>query len=251
MKKYKEFFKNVKLSDSEFEEIKNNIINKRKPKNFKLRYACIIVLVIFIAFVGVVSANKIINHMKIDVNEEKSFKKITFENVLDKDYDSALFEDGNYYTYDEIEEKLGFKILKSDYYDSDLFKLNKLEVVDGKIASAIFTMVNNDKSDKSPFDSNISFSLKTKNATKESDFWISGNSYLDKYFIKSLDVEASIIYLDNPSTYAYIHFVYNNVFYTVAVPNYHDFTSYDDLVNTSKEKLDKKINEILESLTLE
>ena len=137
------------------EKLKNNILNNRTPKSFKLRYAYVTILIVFVCFIGIVSASKIINHMKIDINEEKGIKKITSEAVIDKDYDSKLFEENSYYTYAEIEEKLGFKLLKSDYYDSDLFKLNKTEVIDGKIANAVFTMINSDKSGKSSFNTNI------------------------------------------------------------------------------------------------
>ncbi len=233
------------------EKLKNNILNNRTPKSFKLRYAYVTILIVFVCFIGIVSASKIINHMKIDINEEKGIKKITSEAVIDKDYDSKLFEENSYYTYAEIEEKLGFKLLKSDYYDSDLFKLNKTEVIDGKIANAVFTMINSDKSGKSSFNTNISFSLKTKNASKEPDFWIAGNSYLDKYFIESLGIEAIITYIGDPSTDAVVHFVYNNVFYEVEIYGHHSFISYEDLVSTSKEKLKEDIIEILESLTLE
>lgn len=189
--------------------------------------------------------------MKIDINEEKGIKKITSEAVIDKDYDSKLFEENSYYTYAEIEEKLGFKLLKSDYYDSDLFKLNKTEVIDGKIANAVFTMINSDKSGKSSFNTNISFSLKTKNASKESDFWIAGNSYLDKYFIESLGIEAIITYIGDPSTDAVVHFVYNNVFYSLGFPNDNYFDSYEDFAATANEKQKEDIIKVLESLTLE
>ena len=36
--KYKEFFKNVNLTDNEYDEIKNNVLNNKKTRSFKLKY---------------------------------------------------------------------------------------------------------------------------------------------------------------------------------------------------------------------
>ena len=248
--KYKEFFKNVNLTDNEYDEIKNNVLNNKKTRSFKLKYAYILLLVVFVSFAGIVSASKIINHMKIDINEERGIKKITSEAVIDKDYDSRLFEEKNYYTYAEIEEKLGFKLLKSDYYDSDLFKVYGPSIKDGKIASIAFGMVNRDKSSLK-MESSFFISIDTKIASKEPDFLVSGNTYFEKYYIKSLGVEVSIIYLGNPCTAAFVHFVYNNVFYSLGFSNDNYFDSYEDFAATANEKQKEDIIKVLESLTLE
>lgn len=247
----KNYFKNIDLTDEEYEIIRNNILNNKKTRRFKMKYAYILILIVFVSFVGAVSASKIINQMKININEEKHIKEITSSVTIDEDYDSALFENGNYYTYDEIEEKLGFKLLKSSHYDSDLF-IASPEAVDGKLSSVDFIMVNSDKSWMYPWSS-----FRVYVATKYSDsgfhFKVVGPTYLETYYIKSLGVEANILYFASPCIDAVSHFVYNGVLYQLQleIGNKYSFATYEEFVATSREKMRNDIIEILESFTLE
>ena len=42
--RYKKFLKNANLSNNDYETIKNNILNNKKTKIFKLRYAYILII---------------------------------------------------------------------------------------------------------------------------------------------------------------------------------------------------------------
>ncbi len=248
-KKYKKFINSVNLSDNDYQEIKKNILlNNTKKFSFKLKYALLLFLVLFISVFGVVNADKIIKHFNIVTNDgmpfEKSHDKSFISNgVIDKSYPKDLFTENSYYTYNEIEKKLGVHLLKNKYLDSDLFLLHNLKIKKDMIAFAGFTLVNKDKPEINKFKNiRMSLSINTKYSSEPSELNIKGaNIYYEEYYIKSLNTEALIV--TNSKEFAslvIIEFTYENISYELEL----------DSLNFNDENQVQNIHNILESFSL-
>lgn len=240
-KKYKKFIDSVNLTDDDYNEIKRNIIFRSKHKfQFKLKYAVILFFVIFISVLGITYADKIIEHYTLVTNEnlpiEESLGNTFYSNArLDKDYSKDLFIEDSYYTYEEIEEKLGQKLLKNKYYDSDLFIVNYVDIEEDMIAKAVFSIVNKDKT--STVRNDFSIIIKTKYFSGRSGLSIKGDFYYEEYYIQSLNTKAIIVKTGSPI----IEFTYENIAYEIV---------YGEYVNFDDEKTVNKLYDFLESFTL-
>lgn len=256
-KKYKKFIDSVNLTDEEYCEIKRNVVlNKKRNINFKLKYAVILIFVVFISVLGVTYADKIIEHYTIVTNEnlpiEESLGNTVVSNArLNKDFSKDLFKEGEYYTYDEIEEKLGQKILKHEYYDSELFVVNFVEIEKGMLARAGFSLVNKDKT-KMFGRNEFGFVIKTNYFTGRSGLSVAGELRYEEYHIESLNTKAIIVKLGKPI----INFTYENIAYSVY---YNDFVGFviediegiEDIVEFDIEETFDKFYNFLEGFTLD
>lgn len=239
-KKYKKFINSINLTDNEYYEIKNNIVlNNNHKIRFNLKYATILIFVIFISTVGIAYAAKIIENYTIVTNEnlpiEESLGNTVISNArLNKDFSKNLFKKGEYYTYNEIEEKLGQKILKSQYCDSDLFVVNYIETEKEKIARSSFSLVNENKTNLACW--SFGFVVKTNYFTGKSGLSVKGEIHYDKYYIESLNTNAIIVKTGHPI----IEFTYENIAYEIVYGNYIDFDNQETV---------NKLYNFLESFT--
>ena len=234
---YKNFINEFNLSNDEYEEIKNNILfnDNQKSHIFKLKYAVIILVALFISTIGIVSASQIINNLKIKTRDNLPFEEsnsieLNTDVIFNKDLPSDLFIKDNYYTYEEIEKKLDYKLLKNKYFDEKLFQVKSITTNDGYISDITFSFTNKNLEVSSKnLDFNIT--LKTKYSKDMNYLWMGGeNLKKEQYFIKSLNTESIMIkysiFNDIGSIMA--DFVYNNVIYEVR----------SDSINYSEKTLD-------------
>lgn len=239
-KKYKKFINSINLTDNDYYEIENNIVlnNKNKIK-FNLKYATILLFIIFISTISIVYATKIFENYTIVTNEnlpiEESLGNTVVSNArINKDFTKDLFEKGEYYTYEEIEEKLGQKILKSQYCDSNLFVVNYIEIKEEKISRVSFSMANKTNSKCEDF----GFVIRTNYFNGNDGLSISGEIHYDKYYIKSLNTNAIIV----KTGYPIIDFTYENIAYEIVYGSYIDFDNQETV---------NKLYNLLESFTLD
>lgn len=216
---YKKMLDNIELKKEEIDLIKSNVILVKKyPKIFKIRYAVIFIL-LFVLFFGAVNADKIIKFYKIVTNDNKVFsesgdRSFISNAVLNKEYSKDLFLLENKYSYEDIENKLGERLLKNDLLKSDLFVLKHLETFENKISKLSFSLLNLENVE---YLTSFSIMVRTKYFSKEDGLRIKGGQiYYKEYYIKKLKTEALIIY--NSEVYAnmvIIEFTYNNIGYEI------------------------------------
>lgn len=216
---YKKMLDNIELKKEEIDLIKSNVILVKKyPKIFKIRYAVIFIL-LFVLFFGAVNADKIIKFYKIVTNDNKVFsesgdRSFISNAVLNKEYSKDLFLLENKYSYEDIENKLGERLLKNDLLKSDLFVLKHLETFENKISKLSFSLLNLENVE---YLTSFSIMVRTKYFSKEDGLRIKGGQiYYKEYYIKKLKTEALIIY--NSEEYAnmvIIEFTYNNIGYEI------------------------------------
>lgn len=216
---YKKMLDNIELKKEEIDLIKSNVILVKKyPKIFKIRYAVIFIL-LFVLFFGAVNADKIIKFYKIVTNDNKVFsesgdRSFISNAVLNKEYSKDLFLLENKYSYEDIENKLGERLLKNDLLKSDLFVLRHLETFENKISKLSFSLLNLENVE---YLTSFSIMVRTKYFSKEDGLRIKGGQiYYKEYYIKKLKTEALIIY--NSEEYAnmvIIEFTYNNIGYEI------------------------------------
>lgn len=225
---YKELLDNVELSDYESNEIKNNIISKKKQKRFRplfrLSYVLIIIAIVAFSIYGASRADAILKHHKIVAKDNKSLnesnKKSIYSNaILDIDINPKLFVEGEYYTYNEIEEKLNLKLLKSDFLDSKIFNLHNYKIKDNKVIFGAFNLVNKDKT-KRELKDNFSIIINTKYSKELPEFYIAGVTTVEEYYIESLKTEAVLIrQRDYDYGFIFIELVYDNIAYEIELIN--------------------------------
>lgn len=216
---YKKMLDNIELKKEEIDLIKSNVILVKKyPKIFKIRYAVIFIL-LFVLFFGAVNADKIIKFYKIVTNDNKVFsesgdRSFISNAVLNKEYSKDLFLLENKYSYEDIENKLGERLLKNDLLKSDLFVLEHLETFENKISKLSFSLLILENVE---YLTSFSIMVRTKYFSKEDGLRIKGGQiYYKEYYIKKLKTEALIIY--NSEEYAnmvIIEFTYNNIGYEI------------------------------------
>lgn len=229
---YKKYMDNVELSNNELNIIKDNIINKNSKK-FIFKPAYITPILICIVAVGLisVSATSIVKHFNVTIEDREGEKEV-YKNALsdakiDLDVTSDILKKDSYYSSDDIENLLGIKILKTKKIKTNMFKLTNLIDKNNKIAVANFWNVNDNKSNVALDDISFAFELNTKYSDKNSELSVVGSTYLENYYIKSLDTEAVIIYSKNTAGPLLSNFVYDNITYSIELDK--AFYSVDDL----------------------
>lgn len=211
--KYHNLMENIKLSEGETNSIKQNILNQsNKHYVFKPAFASLIILTII--FTLGITVNALVKHYNIKTNEEYK-KDVVFNGVIDKKYDSGLFEKNKRYTIEELEEKLELKILRNKKIDNDLFELYNLSNKENQITKMNFWLINKENSTNKNDKINYSFEINT-DLKEGSRFAMSGDSQLEIYKIKTLDTEAVIIESKN-ETYGPLlaNFEYDGIIYSI------------------------------------
>ncbi len=210
--KYIDNISNIVLTDERNDYLKLETINrykKRKKKN-KIVFSLIMIFSILIIGTGITYAEEIKEIVtsifiksyteKIDNNEVQKIKlkyngvkKINYEADLKEPTGSGIdslknepIDKDSYsmYTYEELEKKLGIKLLKNDLFKRDKFILKTLEKNDGKIATIGLYMTNVFKYDNKE-NKNVSFVsfnilIKTKYAERKENSELNHGNYTDE-----------------------------------------------------------------------
>ncbi len=233
----------IKLSSNDADEIKNSILNSKDKSTFKLKYAFII-LIAFIIGSTVVYGEDLINLYK-----EYFVKKVTYKNEdgsTNTQYE-GYFRDfveipnpnpysdddiGKYFTYEEIEETLGIKILRNPKIEENSFELFKLEYDDkNQVARICFNRYPPNLLGTGAGEIGYSFSLSTQYATEEqreeANLKVGELRKPVMYHIESLDTDAYIIAITMEGvdtnyymTYAHSSFPYDGILYGVELEKF-------------------------------
>lgn len=212
---YKKVMNKIKLPGERKEEIYENIMSKQRKMSYlkPIFITSIISLVVLVGALGTVYAEEIkeaINTIFIKKvhNEENHTTKLEGNILAEINYDANIPEanpktlderrKGNlnqYFTYEELETKLGIPLLKSEYFKRKNLYQELTEKEDGKITRASFN-IENFMDTKERVDGNhmFSFYLKTKYLQNQDNslFSVSGRVTDEQYHISSLDTMAYI-----------------------------------------------------------
>lgn len=223
-KKYKAVFKDIQLEKTEANEIESKILSTHNRKlNFKVKYAMLLIIVMFLVGTTIVYGKEIVDAFKgffwdesviksSETGEDAKYRVHVghFNDKIDIPNPSPFTKDdlNRNFTYAEIERALGIEILKSDKLNKDYFKAGLLEFHGDKLYRAGFGLENDpsESSSKGPVEElKFSFRLWTQYSTKEERDKYS--KYIDEevfiiteYHIDSLDVDAYILETEDPST---------------------------------------------------
>lgn len=210
--KYIDNISNIVLTDERNDYLKLETINryKKRKKQNKIVFSLIMILSILIIGTGITYAEEIKEIVtsifikpyteKIDNNEVQkiklkynSVKKINYEADLKEPTGSGIdslknepMDKDSYsmYTYEELEKKLGIKLLRNDLFKRDKFILKTLEKKNGKIATICLYMTNVFKYDNKE-NKNVSFVsfnilIKTKYAERKENSELNHGNYTDE-----------------------------------------------------------------------
>lgn len=227
--KNRNVLKKIIEEDLSKEKNYNSIMKKinesfdKKPK-LKLKYAYVIIALLLISVIGVsaVYATNVVKNYRVETknlsNKNSNEYNILFDNKLDREYDSNLFKEDGYYTYEEIEEKLQLKLLKNKNFDSNMYYLTSLKINEEKISQANFWQVNNDKSTKTMSDKYwFNFRMNTKYSNEDTLVAkiLSSDIKYKEHYIKSLDTVALIKLPGLSCGSTLIYFSYQDIIYNI------------------------------------
>lgn len=249
--------------DQRKKEIYNNIIETRNKKKFIFKpiFATCLTILCFISVIGIVYADEIEKTFRnlvvkyIEKENEEGYKYSRTEilscGVKEINYDANISEteedENNNYSYDELEELLGIKILKNKHFKNNSIQQKHIETKEGKISKAGFGITNVMNIDYKNIDHtkqyefhHLSFGFRTKYATDECDkSWYSfDKSKFEEYYIEKLDTKAVVIN-KGAGHYTY-RFDYDNIAY-----NLHFM--FIPSRNWTEEQKEQRIQEIIES----
>lgn len=263
--KYKEFFDDLLIENDKKEKIYFNIVNKKNNKfNFKLAY--VMPIFIFSLFVGIVFADEIkstfntliVKHVEKENDNGEKYDTIIYKSgsLAEINYNADLpivdnSTDYNYYTINEIENKLGISFLKSDLIkNKNIAQLTTIKK-DNKISFAVFKIFNayneiplyeNESETQYGKESvicDIVISLKTKYSTNEKlEEWSSGSKVvsISEKYVKSLDTTVLIKKHEGLDSLREVLFDYDNIRYSISLTIPYGLDS------------DTELNKFLESL---
>lgn len=244
-------FDKVNLSEEKANDLNKKIIvnYKKKKRNKKIVLYVIIISNILLVSTGITYANEIKGMVSSiftktytsKTNEGEEIQKLKLMTNIEKElnYDANLSEPKcvsgideinnepikkeclSMYTYEELENELGIKLLKNDLFKHDKFIITKLEKKDGKIAKINLNMGNalmRDKNQSSnPSRVNYTIYIKTKYNESNNGELNHGN-YTDetipKYKINNLN---TIAYGIEYGRRRVIYFDYDNVLYSFSM----------------------------------
>lgn len=266
---YKLAFKNIKLPKPEATDIKNNILSSN-TKYFKPQFILLLSAILLFCGVTIVYGKEIVNileglkwttevpqHPELDTNS--NYYVSHYKDYIEiKDKNSFTKKDiGNEFSYSEIEDKLGIKLLKSSFLNKNEFKLHFVDFHDSNISKVGFTM-NNDpvKLNKENQEENLRFSFKlwTQFSTEEErntpSQYLNTELYkMTTYHINSIDTDA-YIFEDEANNYNRPKWMEECNCYPLEARIYFTYAgiSYDILIS----KVDRAdFYNMLDSLTLE
>lgn len=269
---YKKIMQKIKISKVKKEEIFSKIMEEKleKKRHLKLVFitTCLLVFLI-LGSLGLVYAEEIKNTFNtIKIFHSSSKETIITSNVIvEINYEADIPEaqpilaeerqngkKNNEYTFQELEDLLEIKLLKSEYYKKEKLEQYFTEKVDNKISRASFDLENftNAKEIKKGKIEDLedrytmSFSLTTKYAStdiKENSKEVWSGYREDTYYIQALDTSAYIFKRNIENTILddwSVRFDYENIHYTFWLHMYN---------KEEKEKTETMVK-ILESLHL-
>ena len=258
-KRYKETFNRISLSKERSNVIYQNIILKEKKNKIFFRYAigCTITLFVIMGGLGIVYAKEIKNFMqglkKVQINENKvslesdSLAEINYDaNLPEAEVKSVIDQKNgiinNNYTFRELEELLGVKLLKSEYFKTDALYQFLTKKVDNKISYAVFDLKNFTQEEKYNDEYNMTIRIITKYNENPSGTYMEAVGFkTEEYYISSLNTTAYIFkpFNETISTQSWlVSLVFNNIHY--------DFSFR--FVNKDDSYRNEQIIKILESL---
>lgn len=256
----------IQLSEKKKEEIYMNTIENLNRKNKKyyfkpILFATIICVFVLIGTLGTVYAEEIkeaINtiFIKRTHDDDSNYTKLEADTLVEINYDADIPEynpqvsyekEGKDYSYEELENLLGIKLLKSDLFKKKLLYQEKTDKLNGKISSVWFSikdfMESSQKFD-GIYDMNISFLTQyASEEEKNSPLFQGIGSYEeDQYYINSLNTTAYFIksHAGHDSQSWSVMFIYQNVYYRFSF----------DFMREDHASMQEEVINILESLHL-
>ncbi|MBE6140299.1 MAG: hypothetical protein E7172_02050 [Firmicutes bacterium] len=213
--KYLSLIKKIELSNEDARKIKQNICEKANKKSLILKPIFITLILLSVCSTITVAANVLIKQYKTTINEN-SKKEVLFTSKIDKVYTDNLLKENDYYSINELEEKLDLKFLRNKHITNDLFKLTKLDKKNNKIAKLNFWLVDSKKDELTYKDLNLGFEINTKYSLEDGKLAFSGNVKMEYYYIKNLNTEAIIFETTNDSYGPLLaNFVYDEIIYSI------------------------------------
>ncbi len=266
-KEYKNMMDKIQLSERKKEEIYMNTIENLSKKNKKhyfkpILITSIICLCAIIGTLGTVYAEELKEtiqkiFIKRTHDEEKNYTKLETDDLAGINCDADIPEynpqssdemgKGINYSYAEIENLLGVKILKSDLFKKTMLYQEKTNKQDGKITFAWFSindfMISPKKFD-GIYNMNISFLTSYASEEEKNDPLFEGRGSFneEEYYLSKLNTMAYFIKKhDGHDTQSWdVIFMYNNINYRFSF----------DFMREDHESMRDEVIQILESLYL-
>lgn len=268
--KYIDNISNIVLTDERNAYLRLETINryKKRKRNKKIIFSLIMMFSILIIGTGIAYANEIKEIVssiftksyteKVDGNDVQKIK-LKYNGVKEINYNADLKEPTgsgidsfknepidkdsySMYTYEELEKKLGIKLLKNDLFKRDKFILKTLEKNDGKIATISLYMTNVFKYDNKE-NKNVSFVsfnilIKTKYAERKENSELNHGNYTDetipKYKVGKLN---TIAYGIEYGKRRRVYMEYDDVIYSFTLSTGADY----------RDKPDEEVQKILDA----
>ena len=268
--KYIDNISNIVLTDERNAYLRLETINryKKRKRNKKVIFSLIMMFSILIIGTGIAYANEIKEIVssiftksyteKVDGNDVQKIK-LKYNGVKEINYNADLKEPTgsgidsfknepidkdsySMYTYEELEKKLGIKLLKNDLFKRDKFILKTLEKNDGKIATISLYMTNVFKYDNKE-NKNVSFVsfnilIKTKYAERKENSELNHGNYTDetipKYKVGKLN---TIAYGIEYGKRRRVYMEYDDVIYSFTLSTGADY----------RDKPDEEVQKILDA----
>lgn len=262
-------FDSIKLSKEKSNSLNKKIIfaYKQKRKKMKIIVSILAIASVLLVGTGIAYANEIKEIVtsiftksyteKVDGNDVQKIK-LKYNGVKEINYNADLKEPTgsgidsfknepidkdsySMYTYEELEKKLGIKLLKNDLFKRDKFILKTLEKNDGKIATIGLYMTNVFKYDNKE-NKNVSFVsfnilIKTKYAERKENSELNHGNYTDetipKYKVNQLN---TIAYGIEYGKRRRVYMEYDDVIYSFTLSTGADY----------RDKPDEEVQKILD-----
>lgn len=263
-------FDSIKLSKEKSNSLNKKIIfaYKQKRKKMKIIVSILAIASVLLVGTGIAYANEIKEIVtsiftksyteKVDGNDVQKIK-LKYNGVKEINYNADLKEPTgsgidsfknepidkdsySMYTYEELEKKLGIKLLKNDLFKRDKFILKTLEKNDGKIATIGLYMTNVFKYDNKE-NKNVSFVsfnilIKTKYAERKENSELNHGNYTDetipKYKVNQLN---TIAYGIEYGKRRRVYMEYDDVIYSFTLSTGADY----------RDKPDEEVQKILDA----
>ena len=263
-------FDSIKLSKEKSNSLNKKIIfaYKQKRKKMKIIVSILAIASVLLVGTGIAYANEIKEIVssiftksyteKVDNNDVQKIK-LKYNGVKEINYNADLKEPTgsgidsfknepidkdsySMYTYEELEKKLGIKLLKNDLFKRDKFILKTLEKNDGKIATISLYMTNVFKYDNKE-NKNVSFVsfnilIKTKYAERKENSELNHGNYTDetipKYKVNQLN---TIAYGIEYGKRRRVYMEYDDVIYSFTLSTGADY----------RDKPDEEVQKILDA----
>lgn len=267
--KFKKDFKKIKISEARKQEIFEKITTKHQHNFFTkpviILATSFIILLGSVSFVYADEIKEVFNNLKVKLSDvrvgEDGEKMATvrpeLNAIAEVNYKADIPEaeqdytgkKNNWYSYDELESLLNIKLLKSNIFEEDKIFQFYTSKIDGNIARANFVIPKwFEYNNTELLYERIMFKMffKTKYDEEGQPFkgWYP-NSEFEEYNIENLNVDALILGRLKYGNVVRVFFVKDNIAYEIEMT--FGFKNLSE--ETKNEYVDKRITEILQSLT--